>query len=120
MAFNPFHAFRKHQKVVFAGLTILCMITFILTGSSLTGRGDFFDWVQTTLGGEGRYPQVASVYGKKIDQRDVGTLREQRMIASDYMQVASQIARGNLATELQKVSEKLGGLKGELDTILQF
>ena len=30
MAFNPFHAFRKHQKVVFAGLTIICMLTFVL------------------------------------------------------------------------------------------
>ena len=30
MAFNPFHRFRKHQKVFFAALTIVCMFVFVL------------------------------------------------------------------------------------------
>ena len=43
MAFNPFRGFRKHQKVIFGGLTILCMVTFVMCGSM--GRGDFFETV---------------------------------------------------------------------------
>ena len=46
MAFNQFHHFRRYSKVVFAGLAIICMVTFVL--SSGMGRGDIFtqfgDW----------------------------------------------------------------------------
>ena len=37
MAFNPFHSFRKHQKVIFAVMTIICMFVFVLQfGRGLT------------------------------------------------------------------------------------
>ena len=75
MAFNPFHTFRKHSKVVFAGLTILCMGVFVL--SSGMGRGDFFsqisDWA-TSRGG--RAPAV-TVAGKDYNQMDVEQVRVQ-------------------------------------------
>src|SRR5581483_1628082 len=108
MAFNPFHGFRKHQKVIFAGLTILCMVTFILTGSSLTGRGDFFDWVQTSLGGKGRFPAVATLYGSKVDQRDIQELREQRIVANEYMLIASSDARRRVMAEIFDPRSKSG------------
>src|SRR5262249_41899974 len=49
MAFNPFHAFRRHQKVIFALLTIVAMVTFIFC-SGVPGTKDFFlesipEWV---------------------------------------------------------------------------
>ena len=36
MAFNPFHQFRRYNKVIFAILAIICMFTFVL--SSGMGR----------------------------------------------------------------------------------
>src|SRR5436853_20518 len=38
MAFNPFHQFRKHQKVIMAGMVVVAMITFIFS----FGPGDLF------------------------------------------------------------------------------
>src|SRR5690606_28365016 len=49
MAFNPFHSFRKHRKVYFAILTIVCMFVFVLS-SGIGGGGDVFDQVATWFG----------------------------------------------------------------------
>src|SRR5262245_13634390 len=117
MAFNPFHAFRKHQKVIFAGLTILCMVTFILTGS-LTGRGDFFDWLITSMGGQGKLPQIATLYGKKLTQLDINALRDGRLLANEYMAIASQQALLNIMQALR--SGDKGSLNQELQGILQL
>ena len=84
MAFNPFHGFRKHSKVIFAILTIICMITFIL--SSGLGRGDFFDWL-VGLVGAGRKGEVyTTLYGSKVYQRDLQERRNHREIANELMQ----------------------------------
>ena len=50
MAFNPFHGFRKHQKVVFAMLTILCMLTFVLCSGM---GGDLGERIMYLFGGRG-------------------------------------------------------------------
>jgi hypothetical protein len=84
MAFNPFHAFRKHQKAFFAALTILCMVTFVLAGS-MSGGGDFFWEMQRLLGGQGRYPTVATLYGKRIDVKELDEVRNQRVLANEYI-----------------------------------
>src|SRR3954451_18969150 len=93
MAFNPFHGFRKHSKVVFAGLAILCMVTFVL--SSGMGRGDFFqqagEWFGHRSGGA-----VATVYGKDYGGQDLDAIRRQRFVAAEYMDAATALARNNL------------------------
>ncbi len=82
MAFNPFHAFRKHQKALFAGLTILCMVVFVLGGA----LGNFREI--TAFFGGGNQPrgnELATLYGKPVTTPDLSSLRVQREIANQYM-----------------------------------
>src|SRR5437660_5174449 len=100
MAFNPFHAFRKHQKAVFAGLTIICMLTFVLaSGVSGLGRdagGDFFSEVTRWFGGRGRTTGVAKLYAGRVEQAQITLLRAQRRTADSYMTSAIFKAHNNL------------------------
>jgi hypothetical protein len=107
MAFNPFHAFRKHQKVFFAALTIICMLTFVMAGGSFAG-GDFFsELTRMITGGRGRIPEVAMVYGRKISDRDIQELRQQRRLANDFMLLAASSARDNIIKNFQKYLPQL-------------
>src|SRR5437870_2822815 len=98
MAFNPFRGFRKHQKVIFAGLTILCMFTFVGVSSiSMFGGGDAFSEVARMFGGSGKAAtDVARLYGSRVDRRDIDTVRNQRRAANEYMAAAVQLAHNNL------------------------
>jgi hypothetical protein len=82
MAFNPFHRFRKHQKVFLAALAVLCMIIFVFQ----FGAGDVFtralQWVGAS-GGKGDL--VTKLYGDKVFERDVEMLRRQRRVANDFL-----------------------------------
>lgn len=96
MAFNPFRAFRRHQKVLFAGLTILCMLTFVLTGS-MSGARDFF---QAFLPGSDprRGTEIATLYGKPVYEQELRQLALRRQIANQFMMDAMVTANFNLAT----------------------
>ena len=48
MAFHPFRTFRKHKKVMFALLTIMCMLTFVLC-AGYSARQEFFGKLLTDL-----------------------------------------------------------------------
>jgi hypothetical protein len=69
MAFNPFHSFRKHQKVIFAVMAIVCMFVFVLQ----FGKGDVFERIATMFGGssksQGAY--VATLYGSKVYEKEL-------------------------------------------------
>jgi hypothetical protein len=100
MAFNPFHSFRKHQKAWFAGLTIMCMLTFVLcTGVG----GDAASWLLSTFGGSG--DAVARINGKKVYSRQLGQLRLDRLTANKFMIQAIATARYR---HIQAVLAKLG------------
>jgi hypothetical protein len=94
MAFNPFHSFRKHSKVVFAGLTILCMVTFIL--SSGMGRGDFFSQMTDWFSGRVSRNTVVTIHGKQFSGADVDEIYTKRRIANEYMDAAVASAMQNL------------------------
>src|SRR5262245_56960483 len=82
MAFNPFHWFRKHQKVLFAGLTVLCMVVLIFQ----FGAGDPFPRALAWFGaGRGGGPVVATLYGKKVREMDLTRLAQHRKLASDFL-----------------------------------
>src|SRR5262245_55706106 len=89
MAFNPFNWFRKHQKVIFAGLTILCMIVFIFQ----FGAGDPFTRALAWFGG-GRAAGdvVTTMYGKKVYEGDLTRMERQRTIANQF--ILSAVSRG--------------------------
>jgi hypothetical protein len=84
MAFNPFHRFRKHQKVFFAILTIICMITFVFQ----FGAGDPFTRIMGWFGyagARGKGPRVATLYGEKIHEGALDQLRRQRRLVQDFL-----------------------------------
>ncbi len=99
MAFNPFHAFRKHQKVVFAALTIICMLTFVLA-SGVKGGGDFFSALQGMIGSQAHRIEVATLYGEKLYRDDIIQLREQRRQANRYMVQRILRAHGKILSEV--------------------
>jgi hypothetical protein len=105
MAFSPFRAFRKHQKAFFAGLTIVCMLTFVLAGSMSRG-GDFFSWISSLIGGS-REPKVAVLNGKPVYRAEILNLRNQRQLANQYMDLLTQQAQENFARSLLDASSKL-------------
>jgi hypothetical protein len=105
MAFNPFHAFRKHSKVVFAGLTILCMATFVLSGG-MGGKGDFFTTVGDWLSGGSRTAAV-TVYGKNYSGPDVNEIAIQRRMANQYMDYAVSATAQSLFMRYQESASKL-------------
>jgi hypothetical protein len=106
MAFNPFHSFRKHNKVVFAGLTILCMATFIL--SSGMGRGDFFSQMSDWFTGRGNRTVLVTIDGKNFTDQNIRELRNQRMMANEYMDAAVGAARQGLERRLYEAFAQLG------------
>jgi hypothetical protein len=92
MAFNPFHAFRKHQKVFLAALAIACMFLFVLTGSMATGF-EFFQGLGQMFGfTAARSEQVATLYSKPIHQHELYQLRIQREIANLFVTNAIRIS----------------------------
>src|SRR5207237_4984926 len=105
MAFNPFHSFRRYSKVVFAGLAILCMFTFVL--SSGMGRGDFFATLTEMFGGR-TGNTVLTLDGKNIDARDFDAVQNQRRLANEYMDAAVGAARSALERRVDESLKRLG------------
>src|SRR5207248_8527498 len=94
MAFNPFHHFRRYSKVVFAGLAILCMVTFVL--SSGMGRGDMLSQLTNWASGGARGTELLTVYGKKFDGSQSRQIHVGRQLASEYMLTVIRAARDNV------------------------
>src|SRR4051794_31691507 len=105
MAFNPFHSFRRYSKVVFAGLAILCMFTFVL--SSGMGKGDFFQQFTELFGGGGG-SAVVTLDGKKIDARELDQVQNQRRLANEYMDAAVSAAASALGRRVDESLKTLG------------
>jgi hypothetical protein len=86
MAFNPFHRFRKHQKVFFAALTIVCMFVFVLQ----FGTGDAIQRMLAWFGsGRGRGTLVATLYGKKVYEADLEEVLARRKLANNFLYAAA-------------------------------
>jgi hypothetical protein len=97
MAFNPFNWFRKHQKVIFAALTILCMIVFIFQ----FGAGDPFTKALALFGaGRSGGDVVTTLYGKKVYEGDLDRLQRQRKMANDFILVAVSRAQEKARTAI--------------------
>jgi hypothetical protein len=108
MAFNPFHAFRKHQKVLLACITLVAMFSFILC-SGLASRSDVvFEFFANLFGGRARYPQVTTLYGKTVNTAEVAALHRQRQLAQEALGAAYSLAGAELQ---KKLRDKLGDLK---------
>jgi hypothetical protein len=108
MAFNPFHAFRKHQKVLLACITLVAMFSFILC-SGLASKSDVvFEFFANLFGGKVRYPPVTTLYGRSVNTAEVAALHRQRQLAQEALGAAYGLAGAELQ---KKLKDKLGDLK---------
>ncbi|HJT76510.1 MAG TPA: hypothetical protein VJ739_04845, partial [Gemmataceae bacterium] len=99
-----FRWFRKHQKVIWAGIVIISMITFVLLP---TGAGQsIFDRLATSVG-RNRSDPVTTLYGKTVSVRDLNQLRQQRSVAQQAFGVA-------LGTASMQVQQRLSQLQDEM------
>jgi hypothetical protein len=97
MAFNPFHNFRKHSKVLFAILTIICMFTFVLS----FGKGDFFEWLTRAIGGgRNRGEAVATLYGDTVYTSQIDERAHLRRLANNALRQATLSAFLATASEV--------------------
>jgi hypothetical protein len=116
MAFNPFHRFRKNQKVWMAALVIMSMFSFIAIGS-LPGMGDFLSFVTEMFGAEGRSPRAGTVYGQTIHAADLDRLQRQRLLAHWFMSIAVGEATAritaHIAEDVRKWDDKAAAAQVE-------
>ena len=108
MAFNPFHTFRKHQRVIFSVLTIACMFIFVFTW----GVGDFSQRTSGWFGGKGKGEVVATVYGKKVTTGDLTSpnalsVSTQRRMASEFVDAARRSMIEAVSSDPRGQAEKL-------------
>jgi hypothetical protein len=96
MAFHPFRVFRKHQKVIWGFLVIVCMFTFVLMSGS-GGSGTIFDRLVKGASRRGGTP-VTNLYGSVVDTRQLQDTRYER-------KVAQQILNSAMGRAYQQVAE---------------
>jgi hypothetical protein len=109
MAFNPFHRFRKHQKVFMAFLAVMCMIIFVFQ----FGAGDVFTRGLGWFGAmRGRGEVITTLYGDKIREGDLDKVRRQRRLANEFMMSPGRMSLPVLLVagmqELQQKAMKTG------------
>src|SRR5260370_27366647 len=113
MASSPFRVFRKHQKAIFAGLTILCMVTFVMCAG--IGQGsNIFESFGVVCGAGNRADVVATLYGKDIGAREIQELRNQRKLASLYMDSVTARARVETIQSIKEATKKWGDSQGQI------
>src|SRR5262245_59855772 len=106
MAFNPFTYFRKHKKVMFAALTILCMCTFVLC-SGITRREYFLDILPQGVA-EGKGHRVTTLYGPAVKPLQGERLRQGRQIAARFfLQAFYAGSKKRMADALKKMNMPL-------------
>src|SRR5262249_55448181 len=102
MAFNPFHAFRKHQKAFFAVLTIVCMLVFVLQ----FGAGDPFTRLMRAFGaGRGRGAAVTTLYKKTVTEGDLDQLGQRRQAVTEFMLSVVVPALYQAVNDIQKLPD---------------
>lgn len=105
MAYNPFNWFRKNQKVIFAALTIMCMIVFVFqfgAGDPLTRA---LHWM---TGGRAQGATVQTLNGRRVTEGDLAHLAAQRQAANAFIY---QVAATGQEKEMDQLLNKR--LKGD-------
>jgi hypothetical protein len=106
MAFNPFHRFRKHQKVIFAVMAIVCMFVFVLQFAA--GRGDPLQRLMDWFGARRNQGEVVTtLYSKKVYQGDLERLSFDRQMANEFIMEVVVRAQIFGSEEVQKTLANL-------------
>jgi hypothetical protein len=107
MAFHPFRMFRKHQKVIWGILVIVCMITFVLmSGSGGSRSGDIFDRIAGWARVRRSTTPVTQLYGSTLDMRQLQDLKQQRRLALVALRSATQIGGERVQKELAELGNE--------------
>ncbi len=102
MALHPFQFFRKRQKSMLAGLTILSMFIFILTGFSGSIVDRFGGWFGT---GRKNNVAVTKLYGKTVTVGEYDQVLQGRRLADAFIKNAILSGQPHLSdAEYQEVS----------------
>src|SRR4051812_16181475 len=102
MAYNPFDFFRKHQKVLFAVVSVIIMFVFVLQ-AGVSGGGDFFQAFPRWLAKfQTSGDTMAVIDGSTIKESQLRDVSVERNLANGYM-----IQAANKALEASaKAAEK--------------
>jgi hypothetical protein len=105
MAFHPFRHFRKHQKVYFALLTILCMITFIFSFGAADPIQGALRWIGMS---RSQGDAVLPLYGKTVYTGDLDKVRLHRQLASEFLNFGILYATplDSVLTDIRKKVER--------------
>jgi hypothetical protein len=110
MAFNPFHWFRKHQRMLIAVVTIFIMFLFVLTGF----RGGL-DETFRGFSGKDRSPVVTTINGTQIREGEVAKVSQSRKMASDFLRLQAFENHNKVLTDLMQKDLKGGDAGAVLD-----
>ena len=89
MAFNPFDLFRRNQKILMAGITVIIMFLFVLT----FGQGDIISRAPQWLASRQRTGEViGTANGTKVYGSELADIRAGRLSANQYMDAAARRA----------------------------
>jgi hypothetical protein len=105
MALHPFRTFRKHQKVIWGILVIVCMITFVLMSGS--GRGDIFDRISHWVGARKGGTPVTTLYGRSVDTRQLDEVRRESELTQRVIGTALRMANDQIQRELGPLQEQM-------------
>src|SRR5262245_18385983 len=100
MKHSPFTRFRKHAKVMFAIVTIISMVTFVLAGGF--GGGDAFQWFLTKVGASNKLGKVITkLYGDKVYEDEIRIQVGKRQTANELLKRALSEGLVNVFKEVQ-------------------
>ncbi len=101
-----FRWFRKHQKVIWAGIVIISMITFVLLPSG-AGQSIFDRLANSFRHGRSETVTTLKGYGQTVTTNDLAQLRQQRNIAKQAFDVAIGTAFQQANAEAQRLQQDL-------------
>jgi len=104
MLSKTLRSFRRNQKAWLAGLTILCMVTFVLCGTIGAG-GNLLESFGVRFG-QSKGEVVATLYGKDILAREIQDLRNQRRLANVYLDQVTRASRAQVFSAAFEASSK--------------
>jgi hypothetical protein len=112
MAFHPFRVFRKHQKVIWGFLVIVCMFTFVLMSGS-GGSGTIFDRLVKGAGGRRGGTPVTKLYGSDVDTRQLQDTKFERGLAQQLLNRALGKAYQEVTQDQQAAQQELAKRPGD-------
>jgi hypothetical protein len=104
MALHPFRTFRKHQKVIWGFLVVLCMITFVFM-SGTGGRGDIFDRLTQWVKARRVTTPVTTLYGRVVDARQLTEVKFQRQVGQEGIFAAMSLALNQVSKDLNEAQQ---------------